>query len=471
MSSDNSIKENESKYSTKTAVLYSLAGFTDVVLFQFFTFLIFTFYYAVVGLDVNLITIAFIIWSFWNAINDPMLGAISDKTSTKWGRRTPYIILGIYPLLIINILLWTPLGESQLAIFAYFLTIIIVWEFFYTMWSLNQTSLFPEMFRDLEQRVKANTIVQFFQIISLMIAFILPSFFIPQYDNPKYLSNYIFAGIVISIICGISATIFIKFGIKERIEFSKDPQSAPSFFQSIKFTFGNKSFRYYIVGVFAFWYTFGLVPTIVPLYGHFVLNVTDSTILSMLLALSFISAAIFVFLWKIIIRKLGIKKAFILALITLILTLSPFMFIGDILSAFIAFFIFGIGLAGALIVRDVAISAIIDEDELKNGVRREGGFYGINGFMVKLTNVAVFLSIALVFNSVGWAIFDPKITTEATRFGLRALMFIFPTIFLSIGLISMLKFPITKEKYDELTEKAKELHKQKRDKITEQNDK
>ncbi|MHA1338184.1 MAG: MFS transporter, partial [Promethearchaeota archaeon] len=122
-------------------------------------------------------------------------------------------------------------------------------------------------------------------------------------------------------------------------------------------------------------------------------------------------------------------------------------------------------------VRDVAISAIIDEDELKNGVRREGGFYGINGFMVKLTNVAVFLSIALVFNSVGWAIFDPKITTEATRFGLRALMFIFPTIFLSIGLISMLKFPITKEKYDELTEKAKELHKQKRDKITEQNDK
>ncbi|MHA1756529.1 MAG: MFS transporter, partial [Promethearchaeota archaeon] len=103
MSSDNSIKENESEYSTKTAVLYSLAGFTDVVLFQFFTFLIFTFYYAVVGLDVNLITIAFIIWSFWNAINDPMLGAISDKTSTKWGRRTPYIILGIYPLLIINI--------------------------------------------------------------------------------------------------------------------------------------------------------------------------------------------------------------------------------------------------------------------------------------------------------------------------------------------------------------------------------
>lgn len=98
-SNNNSNRITSEEYSTKNAVFYSFAGFTDVVLFQFFTFLIFTFYYAVVGLDVNLIILGFILWSFWNAVNDPMLGAISDKTSTKWGRRKPYIIAGIYPLL------------------------------------------------------------------------------------------------------------------------------------------------------------------------------------------------------------------------------------------------------------------------------------------------------------------------------------------------------------------------------------
>ena len=459
-------EDPEDLYSTKKAVFYSFAGFTDVVLFQFFTFLVFTFYYAVVGLHIFYITLGFAIWSVWNALNDPMLGAISDRTSTKWGRRKPFIVIGIIPLLIINILLWTPpLGSDQVIIFIYFLIIIILWEFFYTMWSLNQTSLFPELFRDLEQRAKANTIIQFFQIISLIIAFIFPSFFIPKYDDPQYRANYLVAAIVISIICMVSATIFIKFGLKERKEFSEDPKSAPSFFRSLKYTLGNKAFRFYIVGVFSLWFVFGMVPTIVALYGSVVLGIDNSLILSLLLATGFISAAFFVFLWRVVIRKLGVKKCFLAAILVLIITLSPFMFITDTISAFISFVCLGIGLSGALIVRDVAISVIIDQDEIKNGIRREAGFYGINGFMVKLTNVAVIICIALVFYGTDMLIFDPGSISAENVFGLRSLMFIFPAIFLILGLISMFFFPITKEKYEELTDEARKLHQQKREKL------
>ncbi|MFX1442972.1 MAG: MFS transporter [Promethearchaeota archaeon] len=457
---------SESDYSTKKAVSYSFAGLTDVIFFQFFSFLIFTFYYAVVGLNVNLITLAFIIWSIWNAINDPMLGAISDKSTSKWGRRKPFIIAGVFPLIIVNILLWTPpIAGSQLEIFLYFLIIIVIWEFFYTMWGVNQTALFPEIFQDHEQRIKANTIIQFFQIISLMIAFILPSFFIPQYDNPQYFVNYLYASIAISIICGVTATIFIKYGAKERIEFSKDPEEVPSFLDSIRYTFKNKAFRSFILANFALWYAFGMLPTITALYGSFVLGIKDSLILSLFLALVFISAAIFVFVWKPIINKLGPKKAFRWVLVAFIITLAPFMFISDMISAFFAYFCLGFGIAGALMIRDVTIGPIIDEDELITGTRREAGYYGINGFCIKLTNVAIFISIALVFNSVGWAIFDPTGTSEETIFGLRSLMFIFPTAFLLIGIISILKFPITKERYDEITQKVKKLHEQKKEKI------
>ncbi|TXT60275.1 MAG: putative Glucuronide carrier protein [Promethearchaeota archaeon] len=459
----NEKKNSESDYSTKKATLYSLAGFTDVVLFQFFTFLIFTFFYAVVGLNVNLITLAFIIWSIWNAINDPMMGALSDKTTSKWGRRKPFIIAGIYPLLIINILLWTPPQTSQLHIFLYFLIIIILWEFFYTMWSLNQTSLFPEIFVDLEERVKANTIIQFFQIISLIIAFVLPSLFIPKYDDPQYFSNYVLAGIVISIICFISATIFIKFGIIEREEHSQDPLKAPSFLKSLNYTFKNKAFITYIIGTFALWYTFGMLPTIIPLYGSYVLGIDDSFLLSLLLAMAFLSAAGFVFLWRYIVRRVGAKTAFLLVIVSYIVTLSPFMFISSLFWAIISFLILGIGLSGALMIRDITIGAIIDEDELKNGVRREAGFYGINGFIIKLTNIFIYISIALVFNTVGWTIFDPLGTTPETIFGLRSLMFLFPTFFLSIGLVFMLFFPINKEKYNEITQKSAELHSEKRE--------
>ncbi|MBD3253796.1 MAG: MFS transporter [Candidatus Lokiarchaeota archaeon] len=460
--------ESEQEYTTKKGILYSLAGFTDVIFIQFFSFLIFTFYYAVVGLNVNLITIGFIIWSFWNAINDPMLGAISDKTSTKWGRRKPYIIAGIFPLMIVNVLLWTPVMTSELFTFLYFVIIIIVWEFFYTMWNLNQTALFPELFRDLNQRARANTIIQFFQIISLMIAFILPSFFIPKYDDPQYYTNYMLAGIAISAICAVSAILFVKFGFTERIEFSREYEQAPSFFQSLQYTFKNKAFRKYIVATFALWYAFSMIPTITPLYGSFVLGIDDSLILSLLLAIGFVSAAFFVFIWRSILKKYGAKKTYIWVLIVFMITLAPFMFISDIISAFLTFFILGIGLSGALIIRDVTLSAIIDEDELSTGTRREGGFYGIHGFMIKLTNVFVFISIALVFNSVGWAVFDPVGTSQETILGLRSLMFLFPAFFLVLGIIAMLRFPIDKEKYDQLSDQARELHEIKKKKVFEQ---
>ncbi len=453
--------DSNGEYSTKLAVSYSLAGFTDVVLFQFFTFLIFTFYYAVVGLNVNLVSTAFVIWSVWNALNDPLLGELSDRTRSKWGRRKPWIIGGIFPLIVINIFLWTPPVGDETTTFLYFLGIIIVWEFFYTMWSLNQTALFPEMFRSLDHRAKANTWIQFFQILSLMIAFLLPSFFIPEYSNPLYFADYTTAAVVISIICVVSALLFIRFGLRQRPEFYGDANKTPSLLKSLKFTLKNKAFVTYLIGQFALWYAFGMLPTIIPLYGQFVLNVTDSTMLSVLLALGFVSAAFFIVLWRFLVRKLAAKNANILALVSFIATLAPFMFITDVITGFIAFIILGFGLAGALIVRDVTIAAVIDEDELKTGVRREGAYYGINGFVAKLTNVFIFLTISLVFNGVGWAVFNPVGTTEQTIFGLRSLMFIFPTIFLIIGTVAMLFFPINKEKYDILIAETKKLHDQK----------
>ncbi|GAH59686.1 unnamed protein product, partial [marine sediment metagenome] len=96
------------KKTGKIATMFSFGNLADITAYQSFTLLIFTFYYSVVGIQIELITIGFIIWSVWNAFNDPILGYFSDRTHTKWGRRRPWIMIAFIPLAIIMILLFTP---------------------------------------------------------------------------------------------------------------------------------------------------------------------------------------------------------------------------------------------------------------------------------------------------------------------------------------------------------------------------
>ena len=125
----------------------------------------------------------------------------------------------------------------------------------------------------------------------------------------------------------------------------------------------------------------------------------------------------------------------------------------------------GLGISGMLFCRDPTAGAVIDEDELITGIRREAGYCSMVGLMIRLSSILVFVSIGLVFNTVGWAIFNPRGVSEETILGLRLLMFVFPSIFLTLGLIGFSQFPITKEKYEIIKQKVEELHQQKKERI------
>jgi len=359
--------------------------------------------------------------------------------------------------------------------FIYFIIIINLFDTFYTAYSLNQTSLFSEMFQNLKQRAKANQYVAIFNIIGLLLAVLLPALMVSSLLGPETYNlaerlqlqmEFIIAAIVMAVLAAVFAAIFILRGIRERKEYSKDPESAPSFVDSLKYTFKNKAVRTYVVTNFAQWYLFGIIPIINPYFFTFILGIDDAFIQNIFLAIIFISAICFMIIWRNYFSKHGAKKGHGAALLVTIITLIPFTFIWEIVGAIITYILLGFGFAGIMFGRDVIFSAIIDKDEIDTGVRREGGYYGINALIIRFSTIAVALSLLIVFPTVGWLTWTPTADPTIVNLGIRLLMFGFPAIALGLGILSILRFPINQEKYFEIREKLEEIHSEKLRKVS-----
>ena len=97
-----------SRFSTGQKLSFSLGNGLTWFINSAFNLWVFTFYFAAVELSMGYIMTAFIIWTIWNAFNDPLIGYLSDRAHTRFGRRRIFIMIGFIPVLALEILIWLP---------------------------------------------------------------------------------------------------------------------------------------------------------------------------------------------------------------------------------------------------------------------------------------------------------------------------------------------------------------------------
>ncbi len=462
------------KVPLKKRIAFAMGEVGDNTAMQTFSFLIFTFYFAIVGLPVVWITGGFILWSLWNGINDPLIGYLSDRTKTKWGRRIPWMVGATIPLAIVMILLFTPpIALSKEINFIYFFIILILFDTTYTAFNLNYNAVFSEMFVTMEDRSSTGKVRISFVMIALIFAFLLPTLIIEDLlgGNPqtpatisKALGEYQLTGIIAAAVIIISYFIILKWGVKEPKHISKDAETAMSFGKTLKTTFKNKSFLWFLIPALGTWIAINILPTLAPLFMYHALGVEDAELVGYALALQFIVAALSTPLWEKIRVKKGARMAGLIGIVTWIIPIIFFAFSINIEMVFIVQIFNGIGLGGGLYFYDQCIAEIIDEDEIRNGTRRSGIYYAVLNFFIRLSAIINFILIGIVFSTTNWQDYNPNPGVD-TILGLQILMGVYPAIVLVLSWIGLYFYPIKGEKLAENRRNLEELHKQKQEKL------
>lgn len=343
------------------------------------------FYVDNLGLTMVQFGVILLIYTFIDAIDNPVYGFLSDRTRSQWGRRRPWLVIGA-PLLVLCFIAFysTPAFLAGNALFAYAMLFYILAGTLDSVINANYGALFPELFRSDASRASTNALRQAFQLVAMIISIAL---------TPMVTSAIGFQmTAVIYGILGGAVILYMTFTSREVGITSHEAK--PPLWDSILSLLTNKKF--WMAGLANAFYsaTMSLVLIAMPFFTKYALKIPDNETTYLFASVLLVSIAC-VAIWARLVRKFGLIPVWRAALLCLAMAFIPMFFANSLVTALLGGALVGFSYAGVLTTMDLIGAKIMDEDTQKHNMRREGIISSAMGFMNRLnglfTSSALFL--------------------------------------------------------------------------------
>lgn len=433
-------------------VLYSLGNAAGLLTYNTFNAFIQFFYTDVVGLPPQWVGRGWFAFGFWNAVNDPVAGWLSDNTQAKIGRRTFYIRLLALPVAIAFALVWLPpLNVAQhgaVPVMVYFLVIISIYDMLQSIITLNQDALFPEMFHQAESRAAGSTVRQF-------IGFGLGGGIAVALSPMIYKSALGWTGL--AIIWGTLACLFYflsLWGIQENPTHAQN--KADSIPQQFRQAFRNRTFLVVLAINFVFRFILAVLVVSLPFYAEYVLKL-DGGQTSALLGALIVAATVSLFAWQGVFKRYGTRRALLLSFSLTAICAMPILFTESLLATVVVLAVLGLGVGGALLLGpDLLFAEVIDEDFVQTGIRREGMYRGILGFMFRFPPAFAGLILGELLAISGY---DADLSTQpaAVETIIRMFTAFAPIAAVLVGILLLYRYPLHGAYLVDIQKRASEM--------------
>jgi len=428
-------------------------------------------YYAifltdVVGLDPRLASFAALIGIIWDAINDPLVGMLSDRVHTRWGRRRPFLLFFSIPFGLGFLLLWwAPPWQSQLALMVTVTLAYMISDTFQTLVTVPFFALTPEMTPDYDERTSLTGYRMFFNLLVSLVTAVAAPIIIDAALNAGMSQQQGYL-IVAAIFGGLAAIPFLLIFLVVRERYSTRSQltARTPLMDTLRTAWKNIPFRFAVVIYMLNWITFDLIGLILPFFlvywvasGNLLATATvlgielplESAVFGLLLITAIASLPI----WLGLSHRLSKRSAYIIGMSfwavvqLLVYSIQP----GQIQLILFLSVLAGLGVSTAHVLPDAIFPDVIEWDELRTRRRSEGIYYGVKNFIRKLTGAfAIFFALQVL----GWFGYQapPEGATQfsqspATLTAIRWLTGPVPAFILVCVIIVTWFYPLTRERH------------------------
>lgn len=444
------VLDQRERLSLPTKVAYGFGDFGTAIVAALKGFFLLIFLTDVARLDPAAAGSILLLTKVWDAVNDPMVGWLSDRTQSRWGRRRPWILFGAIPFGLLFFLLWLTPELSPTGKFWYYLLVALVGDAAFTVVNLPYTALTPELTQDYDERTRLNSFRFAFSILGGLLATVVHPLIVGAFATPQqgYTISALIFGVLITVPCFV-----VFFGTRERYvqPTSADERAAMPYWQQVRVAFANRPYRFVISLYLLSWLALQLVQTVIIYFLTYYLRRADQ-IPVVLLAVQGASF-IFLFVWSWLSQRLDKRLVYLIgASIWLVVQMGLFFVTPDRFFMIIPLAILaGAGVATAYLIPWAMMPDVIEYDELETGQRREGIFYG---FMVFLQKACLALGIWFVGIVLSWAGYitptdavPQPVQPDNALAAIRLMMGPVPAVILAASLVVVYFYPITRSEH------------------------